>query len=381
MIITDIQTFVVGNPWKNWVFVQVHTDEGLTGVGEATGGLSTKPHEAQVHELKPIVTGQDPRNVRALWDHMFKSVYLNSYPAMAAVEMACWDIAARELGVPVWRLLGGMSRPRIRAYANGWYTGPRDRQGFAEAARAVVDRGYTALKFDPFGSAYANLTRGELRESLALVGAVREAVGESVDVLIEAHDRFSVPTAIEVGRALQPYEPLWLEAPVISTDLAALNEVAKAVPVRVAAGERFHDPRECADLLHARLIDIVQPELLECGGVQGLLAMAAIASAYGGWIAPHNAQSPLTTAVNAHVATAIQNHLIQEVFDDFLVSWSRTVVRGAVKINAGYIEVPEGPGYGVTFDEQEMAAHPYADTNFMRLFSPGWEGRRGSAPA
>ena len=176
MIITDIQTSVVGNPWKNWVFVAVHTDEGVTGLGEATGGLSTKPHEAQVRELKPIVMGQDPRNVRGLWDHMFKSVYLNSYPAMAGVEMACWDISAKVLGVPVWRLLGGKSRPRIRAYANGWYTGPRDPHGFAEAAKAVSDRGYTALKFDPFGSAYAHLTRSELREALALVGAVREAV-------------------------------------------------------------------------------------------------------------------------------------------------------------------------------------------------------------
>ena len=165
----------------------------------------------------------------------------------------------------------------------------------------------------------------------------------------------------------------------ISTDLVALNEVARAVPVRVAAGERFHDPRECADLLHARLIDIVQPELLDCGGVQGLLTMAAIASAYGGWIAPHNAQSPLTTVVNAHIATAVENHLIQEVFDDFLVPWSRKVVRGAVTINGGYIEVPEGPGYGVTLDEEEMAAHPYSATNFMRLFSPGWEGRQGSS--
>ncbi len=150
--------------------------------------------------------------------------------------------------------------------------------------------------------------------------------------------------------------------------------------MRVAAGERFHDTRECADLLHARLIDIVQPELLGCGGVQGLLNMAAVASAYGAWVAPHNAQSPFTTVVNAHVGTSLQNHLIQEVFDDFLVPWSRTVVQGAATIVDGYIEAPDGPGYGVTLDQEEMAAHPYSDRNFMRLFSPGWENRSGSPP-
>lgn len=379
MHITDLRTVVVGNPWKNWVFVVVETDEGINGLGEATGGLSSKPHEAQVHELKPVVVGRDPRDVRKLWQEMLKAVYLKSYPAMAGIEMACWDILGKVLEVPVWRLLGGKTRPRVRAYANGWYTGPHDPRGFAEAAKAVVGQGYTALKFDPFGSAYGHLTRSELRDAIDLVGAVRSEVGEAVDVIIEAHDRFTVQAAIDVGTALAGYEPLWLEAPVMSTDIQALIHVARAIPVRMAAGERFSEGREFAELLHARATDVVQPELLGCGGVQGLLGVASIASAYGGWVAPHNAQSPFTTVVNTHVATAVENHLIQETFDDFLVPWSRDIMEGAVTMKDGYIEIPEGAGFGVRFDEGEMARHPYSERNFMRLFSPGWERRTGSA--
>src|SRR5579884_837196 len=195
MKIIDVRTTVVGNPWKNWVFVQLLTDEGIVGIGEATGGLSTKPNEAAVHELKPLYLGQDPRDVHALWDRMHKGLFLGQNAAMSGIEMACWDILGKSLDVPVWRLLGGRQRPRIRAYANGWYQGPRDPTFFGERAAAVVALGYTALKFDPFGTAYRFIERDELRRAMAIVGAVRAAVGESVDILIEGHDRFSVSTA------------------------------------------------------------------------------------------------------------------------------------------------------------------------------------------
>src|SRR5579884_3916754 len=149
MKIIDVRTTVVGNPWKNWVFVQLLTDEGIVGIGEATGGLSTKPNEAAVHELKPLYLGQDPRDVHAVWDRMHKGLFLGQNAAMSGIEMACWDILGKSLDVPVWRLLGGRQRPRIRAYANGWYQGPRDPTFFGERATAVVARGYSALKFDP----------------------------------------------------------------------------------------------------------------------------------------------------------------------------------------------------------------------------------------
>lgn len=376
MKIVDARTFVVGNPWKNWVFVQLLTDQGITGVGEATGGLSTKPHEAALHELKPLYLGHDPRDISALWDRLSKGTYFEQGPAMAGIEMACWDILGKSLGVPVWRLLGGTMRPRLRAYANGWYTGPREPAFFAEAAAAVVARGYTALKFDPFGNAYRFIDRDELRLSLAIVGAVREAVGESVDLLIEGHDRFSVSTAIEVGRALAECNPFWFETPVMSTETAAMIAVARAVPVRVVGGERASRLGEFAQLLESRVIDVIQPEMLHCGGISGMMKVAALAEAYEAFLAPHNARSPLTTVANVHVGATIPNLLLMECFDDFHVAWSREIMSGTVKIVDGSIDIPDAPGLGVELHESELAKYPYGATNFLRLFEAGWE-RRG----
>ncbi|HVC33484.1 MAG TPA: mandelate racemase/muconate lactonizing enzyme family protein [Chloroflexota bacterium] len=377
MKIVDAKTTVVGNPWKNWIFVQLFTDEGIVGVGEATGGLSTKPNEAAVHELKPLYLGQDPRDVHAIWDRMHKGLFLGQNAAMSGIEMACWDILGQALNAPVWRLLGGKVRPRVRAYANGWYQGPRDPKFFSERAAEIAAMGYTALKFDPFGNAYRFLNRDELRLSLAIVGAVRAAVGDAVDVLIEGHDRFSVSTAIEVGRALAEFKPLWFETPVMSTEVAAMAEVARAIPVRVVGGERFARQADFARLLETGVIDVIQPEILACGGVSGLVKVAALAEAHEAFVAPHNAQSPFTTVVNTHVGATLPNLLIQECFDDFLVPWSREIMTGTVRIVDGYLEVPDGPGFGVTLNDTEMAKYPYADRNFLRLFEGGWE-RRGS---
>jgi galactonate dehydratase len=380
MKIIDVHTTVVGNPWKNWLFVHLITDEGIVGVGEATGGLSTKPHEAAVHELRPLFIGQNPQNVVALWDRMSKGLFLAHNVAMAGIEMACWDILGKTLNVPVWRLLGGQMRGRVRAYANGWYQGPRDPAFFAERAHEVVAMGYTALKLDPFGDAYRFISSGELRRSIAIVGAVRAAIGDDVDLLIEGHDRFSVSTAIEVGHALAEFHPFWFETPVMSTEVEAMAEVARVLPFRVVGGERFSNTAEFTRLLQTRVIDVVQPELLRCGGVMGLTKVAAVAEAYEAFIAPHNAQSPFTTVVNTHVAATLPNVLIQECFDDFLVPWSREIMRGTVRIVDGYIEVPDGPGFGITLDKDEMTKYPYTERHFLRLFQPGWERRIGETP-
>lgn len=378
MKIVDAKTFVVGNPWKNWVFVKVYTDEGIVGLGEATQGLATRPAEVAVHELKPLYLGQDPRDIVAVWDRMYKGVFLGQSSAMTAIELACWDILGKSLGVPVWRLLGGKLRSRVRAYANGWYQGPRDPAFFADRAKEVAAIGYTALKFDPFGSAYRYLDADDERLSLRIVEAVRLAVGDSVDLLIEAHDRFSVSTAIRVGRALAEYRPMWLETPVMSTDVDATIEVARQIPVPVASGERFSRKRDFARLLASGAVDIVQPELLAVGGVLGLTKVAALAEAFEAFVAPHNAQSPFTTVVNVHVDAAAPNALIQECFDEFLVPWSREVLTGWAKVVDGYLEVPDAPGFGVELHESEAARYPYADHNFLRLFEAGWE-RRDSA--
>jgi galactonate dehydratase len=375
--ITQVQTFIVGNPWKNWLFVKVHTDEGLTGLGEATSGLSTKPNEAAVHELSRFVVGEDPLQPETLWQKMYKGMFLRADMAMNAIEIACWDILGKQLNRPLWQLLGGKQRPRLRVYANGWYQGPRDPGFFAEAAAKVKAMGYTALKFDPFGTAYRFFDREEEQRSLAIVRAVRGAVGDAVDLCIEGHDRFSVSTAIRVARQLEEFRPLFFETPVMSTDIPATIEVARSSPVPIATGERFSRLTEFLDLLAPRVVSIVQPETLRIGGVSGARKVAALAQAAEAFVALHQAQSPLNTAINAHIDASLPNFLIQECFDDFLVPWSREIVRGVPQVRQGHLEVSDAPGLGVELCEAELAKHPYGPNNFLRLFEEGWERRAG----
>ncbi|MEX0762850.1 MAG: mandelate racemase/muconate lactonizing enzyme family protein [Dehalococcoidia bacterium] len=375
MKITDVRTVVVGNPWKNWVFVIVETDEGLSGLGEATGGLSTQPQVAAVEEVRHLVIGRDPRDIHAIWNHLHLSTFLNVSPAMSGIEMACWDILGKWQGVPVHRLLGGKVRDNVRVYANGWYTGPHTPEGFATRAKEVVAKGYTALKFDPFGGAYLRLTRQETRECREIVGAVRDAVGPDVDILIEGHDRFGVAAAVEIGNWLAEFEPTWFETPVNSNDIEATVAVARAVPVRVIAGERWAEPREFARFLGENVTDIVNPEPLKLGGIWRSLEVAAIARAHGSELAFHNAESPFKTMVALQICAVTPNIFIQECFDDFLEPWVSDVLEGFAQVKDGRLEMPNAPGIGVELNEEEARKHPYSPKHFLRLFSPGWERR------
>lgn len=377
MKITGVTTIVVGNEWKNWVFVKVATDEGLIGIGEATGGLQTKPNEAAVEELKSVVIGLDPRDIVAVVDSLSKALFLGNSVAISGIEQACWDILGKSLGVPVWRLLGGKLRPSLRAYANGWYRGPREPGYFAEAAAKMVERGYTALKFDPFGKAYRTIDRTEEKLSLAIIRAVRDAVGDEVDILIEGHDRFAPMIAVRLGRAMEEFAPMWFETPVHSSDIQATVEVARRIRVPVAAGERSTDLKDFADLAASRSVGILQPEVLRVGGISGLVKVAAVAEANQCLIAPHNAQSPLCTAVNAHVGAAASNFLILECFDETNSGWTHELFHGGARIEQGFIGVPDQPGLGIELDEEVARRHPYGAHNFLRLFEEGWERRRG----
>lgn len=379
MKITDMKTIIVGNPWKNWLFVRLMTDEGISGLGECTYGLGTRAVEAMLEEMRDLVIGEDPRQIDFLADKWRKALFLVNGPivstALSGLNIACWDLTAKEANLPLYRLLGGRTRPRIRAYANGWYQGPREPSFFAERAAEVVAMGYTALKFDPFGHAYQFLEPEEERKSLAIVAAVRKAVGDSVDLMIEAHDRFSVTTAIRLGRLLEEYKPMWFETPILSYDIAATLVVARAVPIPIASGERFTATSQLAELLQDRLISIAQPETLRIGGVSGLMESGSIARGYGAWLAPHSAQSPFTTALNAHLGVVIPNVLIQECFDDFHVSWAQDVLPGCPQVIQGYLQPSEQAGIGVELNETEAARHPYSPKHRLRLFEAGWEWR------
>jgi galactonate dehydratase len=311
-----------------------------------------------------------------VWQKIYKGLFLNTSIAMSAIEIACWDILGQSMGAPLWKLLGGKQRPRLRAYANGWYKGPRDPGFFAEAAARVKEMGYTALKFDPFGSSYRFMDPSDQALSIRLIRAVREATGSDMDLLIEGHDRFTVSTAIRLAQEMEEFRPMWFETPVMSTDIEATLRVARSTRIPVAAGERYTRLSDVLQLVADRSVSIVQPETLKIGGVSGACKAAAIAESAEAYVALHQAQSPLNTAINAHIHAAIPNFLIQECFDDFLEPWAHDLFEGVPRVMVGYLEPSDAPGIGVRLNEAEVQKHPYSPNNFLRLFEDGWETRK-----
>lgn len=380
MRIVDVKTYVLGTAWRNLTFVEVHTDEGITGVGEARMLNHTDALLGYLAEAVPNhVLGRDPFQIEDLVFHMMRDDYARpDYVMMsgiAAIEIACWDIMGKALGLPVYQLLGGAVRDRIKAYANGWYTVERTPEQFAEAARRVVERGYRALKLDPFGAGYYELDLAEKRRVIALVEAVRDAVGSEVEILIEMHGRFNPATAIEMARLLEPYQLSWIEEPVPPHNLAALKKVAELVRIPVATGERIHTRYDFRELFELQAADIIQPDITHLGGLLETKKLAAWADAYYVLVAPHNVCGPVGTAANLHLAACTTNFKIQEHFNDFAEAHVKAAAPGVPDIVDGYFPLPQGPGLGVQLDHSVVAQHPRRRV-FFNLFAEEWHRRQ-----
>ncbi|MGE5645720.1 MAG: mandelate racemase/muconate lactonizing enzyme family protein [Acidobacteriota bacterium] len=379
MKITAIDTYIAGNPWKNWLFAKVSTDEGIHGVGEGTLNCFGKTIEAAIHELKPLVLGLDPFQVEIIGQRLIRDPYSEGGQihmcAVAAIEIACWDIIGKACGQPVYNLWGGRCHDRLRAYANGWYRGPRTPESFARKAAEVAARGYTALKFDPFGDAWRMLSRYEFDLSIDIIRAVRDAVGNKVDILIEGHSRFNVATAIELAEAMHPLRPAWFEEPCHHRNIAATVEVARRSPVPIATGESLSSKQEFAELLKHEVVNILQPEPLNLGGLFAARKIADMADAHYGVIAPHSAQGPVCSAACAQLNASIPNFFIHEIFDEFNEPWEKEIVSGGVEVVNGYIEVSDRPGLGIDLNLDEIRKHPYQQEAWLPLFKSGWERR------
>lgn len=382
MRITRATTYIVGNPWKNWLFVRLDTDEpGLYGLGEGTLNAFARTVEAAVHELAPRFERMDPFQVETIVQRMTRDVYSEGgqihMNAVAAIETACWDIIGKATGRPVHDLIGGRYHETLPAYANGWYTGPRTPEAFAERAAGVVAMGYKALKFDPFGAAWRTMRPADRRLSLEIVRAVRETVGDDVEIMIEGHSRFSVAEAVWIGERLAEYAPTWFEEPVQHQNIAATVEVARKISVPVATGESLTSTHQFAELLAHGAVHILQPEPGNLGGIWRARQVCAMADAHYAVVAPHQAQGPLCTATCVQIGAATPNLLVQELFDEFNVGWEREIVDPPVQVVDGRIVVPEKPGLGVDLNWSEVEKHPYEVQNFLPLFATGWERREG----
>ncbi|HEX4212430.1 MAG TPA: mandelate racemase/muconate lactonizing enzyme family protein [Candidatus Dormibacteraeota bacterium] len=381
MRIAEAQTLVLGSSWRNFTIVRLRTDDGLEGVGEVRMVNHTKALLGYLEYALPAhVIGSDPFDLEALAQRMWRSDYERAggvvMSGLAAVEIACWDIIGKALSQPIYRLLGGAVRDRIKAYANGWYTVERTPQEFHAAARRVVERGYLALKVDPFGAGTYELDAGERRRALELVEAVRDAVGPDADLLIEMHGRFAPAAAVSIARDLERINPAWIEEPVPPENLAALERVRREVRIPVASGERIHVRHEFRELFERQAADILQVDITGCGGLLEAKKIAGWAEAYYLLMAPHNVGGPISTAAALHLAAATPNFKIQEHFNDFGEAHVKQSAPGNPEVEDGYFSLPSGPGLGVTLDQDLVAAHPAEEIQFD-LFAEDWQFRQG----
>jgi len=376
MKLTRFETFLANAGLRNYLFLRLTTDTGLTGVGEATLEWQERTVQTLCQEwVERQILGRDPFDIEAIVGGMIRDQYQGGSTVMTAisgVEIALWDIVGKACGQPVYKLLGGRCHERIPAYANGWYGGARTPQQFAECAKGAVARGYRALKFDPFGTAWKHLTPEESATAVDIVAAVRETVGAKIGLMIEIHGRLAAASAIEIIRKLERFEPVWCEEPVVPESLDLLAEVKRAVHAPISAGERLYTLADFARMISLRAADVVQPDLAHCGGISMGKKIAALAEVQDLRIAPHVSIGPVALAAALHFDVSTPNFMIQEDFGAFDVPWRCDFVNGWNPSKNGEFVLPDKPGLGLELNEAAIEAHPYVAHAFPSLWDKEW---------
>ena len=362
MKVTDVKCFTVDCFRTNWVFVKVYTDSGIDGVGEATLEYKEKALLGAVEHIKEYLVGKNPLNIERHYHDIYRDAYWRGGPvlmsALSAVETALWDILGKSLGVPVYQLLGGRANDKVRIYVNGWFAGAKTPEEFGMKAAEAVKRGVTAMKWDPFGKNYMNISNAELSTALERVDAVRRAVGDKIDLLIEGHGRFDVPTGIKIAKELEQFKPMFFEEPVPPDNLEALKAVRDKSPVAISAGERLYGRRDYRNLFELRAADYIQPDISHAGGIMELKKIASVAETYYIPFAPHNPSGPVANAATLQLAACCPNFSILEImYSD--VDWRKDVTNEALEYKDGYITIPDKPGLGIEINEEECLKHPY----------------------
>ena len=382
MKLAELEIFVVAPPapgWggQYWIFPKLTTACGIVGYGECYA--STVGPEVMRAVIEDVfarhMQGESPENL----EKMFRRVYSSGFTqrpdptvmgAFAGLEIACWDILGKARDRPVWALLGGKMNDRLRAYT---YLYPQPGQALpefwtspemaAEAAIAMVDLGYTAVKFDPAGP---YTMRGghmpamsDISMSVAFCKAIREAVGDRADLLFGTHGQFSVAGAIRLGQAIEPYSPLWFEEPIPPDAPLDMARVAQSVRIPVATGERLCTKSEFATLLRAGAVEILQPALGRLGGILEAKKLAAIAEVFTAQMAPHLYAGPVEWAANVHLGVSIPNLLMVESID---TPFHNALIKNTVNVEGVFVPAPQSPGLGIDFDEDLARAHPWKGT-------------------
>ena len=356
------------NARRNWLLVKLLTeDPELYGVGEASPLALDDQVDGLLHWwFENYLDGVDPLDSEVHWTQMFQRLLAKSgrlvSTALSGIDIALWDLRGKILGVPTYTLLGGAHTKRLRVYANGWYTNPGTPEQNAEEAKTVVGMGYTAMKFDPFGQTnYFNISLREAQLAADRVAAVREAVGPDVDILVEAHAKFNVATAIQLGKRLEKYRPMFYEEPVSYEHVSEMKDVRDRVDIPIATGERLYGKYPFYDLIESHAVDILQPDICNAGGITELKKIAAIAEAAHLSMAPHNTNSPVGTMASFHLDASLSNFVIQEYHAEFYEPNYFEVVEGLPRQQDGYVTLSDEPGLGIRLNEEVLAMYPYVD--------------------
>jgi galactonate dehydratase len=357
MKITAIKPILANGGHRVFVFVKVETDQaGLIGWGEAS--LEGKPRAVAgcIQDMEPMILGMDPRHVEQCWQILYRSGFWRlgviGLSALSGIDQALWDIKGKELGRPVYELLGGPVRDKVRMYTH--FGGDTPEQ-MAEDALSKVEKGWTAIKTVP-----VPLTRiidgpTVLKQAEAGVRAVREAVGDGVDILLDLHGRLTPQMAIQYGKAFEPYHPLFLEEPAQAENPAAMAPIARALTTPIATGERLFTRWGFREILEHQAASLLQPDTCHAGGISEVRKIAAMAEVYYAGLALHNPYGPVSTAACVQVDLVAPNFVIQEMVDPDRAPEAMELVKEPLPVVDGYIYPPDRPGIGVEVDEEACA--------------------------
>lgn len=389
MRITDIKTAVLQGNFE-WILVRVYTDEGLVGLGECYWGAGV---ETIVRQMKPLLVGEDPHNIDWLYQKMVRvmsgagSTAGATVTAISGIELALWDLKGKALNTPIYNLLGGRYRERIRIYADCGHGPEPTPASWAEKAREVVAKGFTAIKFDidgidperfsdpyhvgvgPYrgwgsGQQYP-LSNRELDLIVSLVGGVREAIGPYVDLALDCHWSYNTRDAITLARELAPFRPLWLEDPTPPDNIEALKRVTDNSPVPICSGENHYTRHGLRTMITTQAVDIVQPDIPKTGGLLEAKKIADLADIYYIPMAAHNVSSPVATMAACHACATMRNFITLEFHAQDVEWWNDLVVGGEPLIQGGYIRLPDKPGLGIELNEEAAQAHLQKGSTFF----------------
>jgi len=360
MKITHIEAFPVP---PRWVFCKIETDEGITGWGEASLEGHASTQVAAVHQQRPVLVGEDPTRIEHLWQSVYRAGFYRGGPvlmsALSGIDQALWDILGKSLDRPIYKLLGGACRDKVRVYGG---CGGSDPSELRESARKCVAAGFTAMKFCPCDQMEGVDGLDVIRHVESRVAAAREGAGDA-DLALDFHGRVSPAMSISLADALKPYRPYFIEEPVQCENVDALVRVARSTPIPIATGERLYGRHGFREVIEKDAAAILQPDLSHAGGISEVRKIAAMAETHYMAIAPHCPLGPIALAACIQFAMCTPNFLIQEhghLGEGYL--------RHPFSDAGGYLSVPEGPGLGIEVDEKAIRAMKWEEWETPRLF-------------